>query len=1262
MGTDMNARGATHLSVRVPWHDSGWNGAVCSDPSSNASCILLENVSKLRDDAYEMDNAGRSLDDLDLERIGCVLERGTFMSRQTYGVIRRHPYRYNEALKGKIAPTPLTVPAFGVHAIPYFWLNRKTINTVVNAFDVDYDDERERFVDSVLGYEPDWVSHGDNQKALIERFLQEVSVNESLVFFYVKHSPLDHLRAGGYLLVGAARVTGKELPGRWRTNEPTPFPNHMWETTLRHSLRPDGTGGILLPVAELAQRDILGIDVSDALAWAPPAGREFTYVTEHVSADNAIGALERLFRAAQDCRELGLEIPEASLEWVAERIGEVWAMRGPAPGLGAVLTALKVPYGEAAGRAIVRSTPSGTDPWDYLADVMARPREHPESAKWIPDTHRKVWAVLGPEKLSFLRLLSRFQLTGEQASLLLTQNTEIPFEYGQMLSDPYLAHILTVGSPGPVALDVIDRGCFPKPAIRTSFPLAEPSAMHDIADRRRVRALVVDILEAAAEGGDTLLPLERILERSETATLAEKCPVSEEILLAHGLHPDQLTYNFELPHWPPFVGARMQDGTAALKLARLETTAFLIREGTKELLRRPRKEAPADLDATLDDVLGAPPLPDSDDADDDAERRARAEKNAALAEIYAAPLSVLNGRAGTGKTTLIKALVSRPEIRRGRVLLLAPTGKARVQLQQKAGFEAQTIAQFLNRYDRYDGETNKYLIATGKPKPPRYNTVVIDESSMLTEEQLAAVLDALMFPDRLILVGDPRQLPPIGPGRPFVDLITKLTAAQEIPSFPRILPGYAELTELRRQQGEVRDDLKLAAWFAGDEIPPGFDEVWDELRAESPMNSLAAVRWNGRRPAEVIDTVLANELSISQEDSSAGFETSYGGQRSEKGIAFPKGGSGAASRAEDWQILSPTRGYAWGTVETNRHFKLKYRQRALDKALLPRSLRTTPRPIGAERIVLGDKVMNNVNTKKKPYPEGSGLGYVANGEIGIVVGGLSKPGQPPKYTNIEYSSQIGTTYGYLGESDDDPTLELAWSITIHKSQGSEFKKVFVVLPASARRLSREMLYTALTRQQERVVILHEAPLDDLLDLSTSTGSETARRLTDLFYPPDPIPVHFADGRSAGRLDRRLIHAAVNGILVRSKNEVIVTQILEDLVPGQWQYERPLALNEKTMCPGPDFTITTGERTIYWEHLGMLQKPKYREGWERKEKRYREAGILPFEEGGGPNGTLIRTNDLNGVDVDAWKELARQAIGPVAVVPVIPSKKQRIDFT
>ena len=94
---------------------------------------------------------------------------------------------------------------------------------------------------------------------------------------------------------------------------------------------------------------------------------------------------------------------------------------------------------------------------------------------------------------TFLRLLSRFQLTGDQATVLLSRKTELPFDYRQMLADPYLAHILTVGSPAAVDLGAIDRGCFPKPAIRTSFPLAEPSVMRDAADRRRIRALVVEV-------------------------------------------------------------------------------------------------------------------------------------------------------------------------------------------------------------------------------------------------------------------------------------------------------------------------------------------------------------------------------------------------------------------------------------------------------------------------------------------------------------------------------------------------------------------------------------------------------------------------------------------------------------------------------------------------------------------------------------------------------------------------------------------------
>ncbi|WP_344938925.1 ATP-dependent RecD-like DNA helicase [Actinomadura miaoliensis] len=1212
-------------------------------------------MSERREDDYEVSHAGKSLTDVEAHRIGCIAERGTFLSPDPYVVQRKHPYEFNAALRGRLKAVDQVVPAYGVHATPYFWLNRDNLTAVLRDFDVAYEAEREEAVDEALGFSPEWVIHGDNQQALIERFFADVSATGgSLIFFYAKHSPLDGSRTDGPLLVGAASITDLELPGYWPTDGATAFPNYMWETTVRHSLRPEGHGGILLPVAELARRDAEGEDVADALAWAPATGgREFAYVTEHVSHDRAISALERLFTAAMRCRELGIEVPQRSLDWVSERIGEMWTMRGPAPGLGAVLSALTVPYGQVVARVIARHTPEDTDPWDVFQAAVENPSAIPEVREWIPQTLTLVWRQLDDERISALKLLSRFQLTSEQAAALFTRDTELEFEFRDLLEDPYLAHICTANGRTPVPFDVVDRGCFPSAAIRARFPVSESSAMTDRSDERRIQALLVDLLERRAAKGDTLLPLPDALDSVKEMPLTEECPVTEPILSAHGLHPDQLPYDPDNPFWPPIVGTKLQDGTPAFKLSRLESVARLIRDTVKSRLAQPRMVVPDGLENVLDDVL-PDHSPDSAD-DEDAEARARREKKAALAEMYAAPLSVLNGRAGTGKTTLIKALVAQKEVRDRGVLLLAPTGKARVQLQTKVEHPAQTIAQFLSKHGRYDAKTGTYLVKD-RPIAPRYGTVVVDESSMLTEEQFASLLSALGSPDRLILVGDPRQLPPIGAGRPFVDLITKLTEDADVPRFPKVGEGYAELTELRRQKGgEVRDDLKLAAWFSGDELPQGYEEVWHRLRAGTEMETLAAVPWDSLRPTEVVDRTLASELGVSPGAPSA-FERSYGGRLNGKWVTFPKGKGGAAESSENWQILSPVRGHAWGTTEVNRHLKRKHRSRALQEALLPNWKRTTPKPIGPEQIVLGDKVLNNVNGRCKPYPPESGLGYVANGEIGVVVGQVGKQGTQPRWTNVEFSSQLGATYGYRGEGDDNPTLELAWAITIHKSQGSEFGKVFVLLPRATRSLSREMLYTALTRQKDRVVLMHEGPLDDLLDLSISTGSETARRLTDLFFPPDPLPVQFPDGTPTGRLDRRLIHAAANGVLVRSKNEVIVANILEKLVPGRWQYEHPLTLNGKTLRP--DFTIVAPDgRTLYWEHLGMLQKESYRESWQRKEDWYRSGGVLPHEEGGGPQGTLICTNDLNGVDVDGWTEQARAAIGPIAPPVPIPTKKK-----
>jgi ATP-dependent exoDNAse (exonuclease V) alpha subunit len=135
---------------------------------------------------------------------------------------------------------------------------------------------------------------------------------------------------------------------------------------------------------------------------------------------------------------------------------------------------------------------------------------------------------------------------------------------------------------------------------------------------------------------------------------------------------------------------------------------------------------------------------------------ARKEKAAALEVLYRSRISVLMGSAGTGKSTLLKALCNIDSVRNLGILLLAPTGKARVRLEQTSGMPGQgrTVAQFLNKLQRYDGGTGRYYINSQAETSSAHKTVVIDECSMLTEEQLAALLDAVRGVERLILVGD----------------------------------------------------------------------------------------------------------------------------------------------------------------------------------------------------------------------------------------------------------------------------------------------------------------------------------------------------------------------------------------------------------------------------------------------------------------------------------------------------------------------------
>jgi hypothetical protein len=192
-------------------------------------------------------------------------------------------------------------------------------------------------------------------------------------------------------------------------------------------------------------------------------------------------------------------------------------------------------------------------------------------------------------------------------------------------------------------------------------------------------------------------------------------------------------------------------------------------------------------------------------------------------------------------------------------------------------------------------------------------------------------------------------------------------------------------------------------------------------------------------------------------------------------------------------------------------------------------------------------------------------------------------------------------------------------------------------------LSRELLYTALTRHQDRVVVMHQGPRTMLKAFSSPDRSETARRMTNLLQPCRMVEVPQAKGSVF--LQDGLIHRTSKGLAVRSKSELIIAEGLYTANVA-FAYEKPLTLGGKTRYP--DFTIEDeiSGRTIYWEHLGMLERQDYKRSWEAKLAWYRANGVLPATEGGGPQGMLVTSTEssTSGFDNTIVMNVIREQIG------------------
>ena len=1238
-----------HISIRVPWHDIGWDGRVCTAPRLNGACLKLKRIAESRNDEAEESVAGSSIKDLSQEKWPpCIAERAGFMAPFEYIHEARHPYNYGpETTHGHFKPTPLRHPSYSAPAVPFAWMLREAMETFGEKYGLDVQAERE----PDLGFKTPWIQERLNQIASLDCFAGHLKPRRSLCFFYAKQVPFVEDAVGRRILIGVGRVlhVGTTQEYAYTTTDlKDKLRAMLWERMIQHSIRsPDFKDGFLLPYHAAIDKAAKEpeFDPVDIAAFSP-ADRllEFSHASQLVSHD---GAIASLLACAESLRKAQGVLPgpwNQCLQWIDARIGELWKARGPCPGMGSALTAFGLQFGTLVAHTLAEKVDDNVDLWPLVDEIFVDPRKHlPEQmARSVGKTLSKKWSRLPDDRRALLKLISRFEITPEQATVLYVQEERdrvgIDIDDAAILANPYLLYELTRLTADPVSVWTVDRGIFPDEVIREKHPLPEPTALDAGTDARRVRALTVKVLEDAASDGNALLPQNQVVLGIRSFTIRPSCDVDADLM------------NVAKDDFGDTVGElAMAKGALALQLGRLMEVGAIIRTAIDRRVKGKRLAVSANWRKDLDTFLDAQSHRDPDEL----EPYAREEKTTALNELAEARLSVLVGPAGTGKTTLLSVFCSHPEIEKGGILLLAPTGKARVRMEQSTKdlkLKGYTIAQFLSPH-RYDGTTGRYHLSD-RPTEVGARTVIIDEASMLTEEMLAALIQALKGIDRLILIGDPRQLPPIGVGRPFVDIVKHLAPEGVTEKFPRVGPGYAELTVRRRQAGEEREDLQLAEWFSGSPIAAGEDDVFDKVVRPGESPHIRFVQWETADDirALLID-VLVSELkhpdgrhALSGTSDIAGFDATLGGV-AWNDIRFfnPRKGdrNGAAETAEGWQILSPVRSATHGVPELNRLIHKQFRQPMIEAARIEGRRRKYTKPMGPEEIVYGDKVINLVNTNpklpwnkhRKVWPDNDDA-YIANGEIGMTVGFFHKKGLPDLRwkLEVEFSSQPGFKYDFTSRDFDEegePALELAYALTVHKSQGSEFGTVILVLPNPCRLLSRELLYTALTRQKNRIIILHQGPRTELRKFSSDDRSETARRLTNLFVAPLPVEI---DGRF---FDDYLIHRTARDEMVRSKSEVIIADHLANH-DVQYIYEKPLTINGMTKYP--DFTIEDMEAgvTFYWEHCGMLHVPSYRRRWEEKLGWYRSHGILPQEEGGGENGMLIITRDEANGSIDSAK--------------------------
>ncbi|HPN36714.1 MAG TPA: AAA family ATPase [bacterium] len=1177
----------THISARLAWHDNGWNGCICRNPKTNTYCIGPfsfpgDMIAERRNLEIENPYHGQSVDKVPDYYIPCLASINAFGSSSIPAQMPPPSW-----FKDKTSPRTWTLPPYTICTWPYEEVYKETVRNTETKYP-KYDPVKRR-------------------RAVNDYFAQ-IKPGASLIFYYANFSnPFSENDTQRYVVVGLSRIKsiGEEITWTDQSEEMEKrYGPNVWMREIT-SYYPDE--GLRIPYHLYMDKP----DILERILFVPENPRYFKYATRHISDDGALALVEKMAEIVGVLLEIEdkHENWQQRLDWLNSLMAELWHNRGLYPGLLRVLDYLKFTEGITHLNRHLSSQDEQQQKDALFAFLRGEIDTIPGLAlksERIPAV-KKQWRLLDPYQQTLLSdILPRFDLRTDQIKRIIEHPEEVSIRAmpQEINKNPYILSEQYIGldADDQINFSQIDHGMLPSPDLGRVDGV-DPDGW------QRLRALCVEQL--VRQDQHTFMRAEAVLTGvNRKLSFLPKWKKADFSLRHLEIDRDEidqaLVYRQEAETLYLYLKEVFEDEREVEKILRQMANRpniklkFPMTEGNWRLILF---DTASPLGKThpneYEDVI--------------------AQQIKVCQGIFLRPISILCGNAGTGKTTVVSAIIRAIEKAHGTgtsFQLLAPTGKAADRLRDRTGKEAATIHSFLAKRGWLND--NFTFKRKGGKQEESITTYIIDESSMLDLPLIAALFRAINWTSvqRLIFVGDPNQLPPIGTGRVFADLMDWLQQEQ-----PEAIGELA--TNMRqiinRLTGKGTGIIDLASIFLrNDTAHPRQEE--DEINEEELLaktieggdvsGDLRILYWN--QPDELEQILMRTLVGDLEKDSGKKLDPEkpyeiWNAVLKKDGVDFP----------EALQIISPYRGELFGTENINSII-----QRHKGGWLLDRTGH-----LGG--ITFFDKVIQSVNrpksnpvwaycctTRKNEKIE------IFNGEIGLVrIHGFDTNKWRNPYFRIErfqvvFSRKPEYWVDYESETSVTENLELAYAISVHKSQGSEFQRVYFIFPKYKQALlSRELFYTGITRAQSHCTLLIQEDISPILSLRRPENSILNKINSSLFhFKPSPPELHsMQEWYEEGK-----IHRTLTNLMVRSKSEVIIANMLADRnIP--FMYETPLYAPDGTLYL-PDFTINMYGEQWYWEHLGMLSKPRYREHWEKKKAWYEKHGyaenlITTTEEGG-----------------------------------------------